>query len=190
MKELLLLLTVASLAVGCRTHHHHRKADCHKARTTPLECHDDGRVAVPQPQRFDSLPQRPPQEVRDQFTNTVATGVEQKMELKAEDMTVDKRTVSNGAIRIRKYVVSEQKSVPIEVCREDYVVERVPASGQPTTAWGEGETYIELPLTRQVATPVITPRIYETLRIRKVVDCDTEQVTGTVRTERFEVIRQ
>jgi len=120
-------------------------------------------------------------------TNLVAG---ETLELKAEDLTVDKKTVSNGSVRIRKYVVSEQKSVPIEVCREDYVVERIPGSGAPTTQWGESDVVIDIPLTRQTATAVITPRVYETLRIRKTLDCVTEQVTGTVRTEKFEVIKQ
>lgn len=186
MKELLLLLTVASLATGCCASYGQRHSHKQK-RATPLECHDDERVAAPLPTHA-PLPPRPPREDWVAATNVVDG--ETRIELKAEDMTVDKKTVSNGAVRIRRYVVSEQKSVPIEVCREDYVIERVPASGQPTTPWGEGEIVIELPMTRQVATPVITPRIYETLRIRKTVDCDTEQVTGTVRTERFEVIRQ
>ena len=176
MKLLLPLLLAIPLLAGCHTTH---KKHC--CKPTPLECHEDRPVpTAPVPQTRSA----PPMETT--VTN-VAGG--DTLELKAEDMTVDKRTVSNGSVRVRKYVVSEQKSIPIEVCREDYVVERIPASGAPTTPWGGGEVVIDIPLTRQTATPVITPRVYETLRIRKTLDCVTEQVTGTVRTEKFEVLR-
>lgn len=190
MKQLLLLLAIASLSAGCRTYD---RDHCHKRTTTPLECseHREGTKGHPVGRDASTaLPAHLPPPTRSTVETTANLAAGETLELKAEDMTVDKRTVSNGSVRVRKYVVSEQKSVPIEVCREDYVVERIPASGQPTTSWGGGDVVIDIPLTRQTATAVITPRVYETLRIRKTVDCVTEQVTGTVRTEKFEVIKQ
>lgn len=204
MKKTLPLLGLCLvLGAGCRTNfchhdgHRHTRGHAHKCAATPLDGRDhrDGTktqahgsgVSTPLPAHFPALPERPPKEVRDSYVTNVAEG--ERIELKAEDLTVDKRRVSNGAVRIRKYVVSETKSVPVEVCREDYVIERVPASGAPSTPWGTTETYIDLPVTRDEVKAVITPRVYETLRIRKTVDCVTEQVSGVVRTEKYEVLK-
>jgi len=180
MKPLLLLaivLPVALVAAGCHTHHrHHGKCCPHKTVVTPL---NDPVAATPR-----AVDEPPRVE-----TTTTTTTTDESLELKTEDFSVRKETVSNGAARIRKYVVSEQKSVPVTVCREDFTVERIPGYGTPTTPWGGGELVIDIPLTREVAYPVVTPRVTEVIRVRKTVDCVTNLITGTVRTEKFEVLK-
>lgn len=121
-------------------------------------------------------------------TSTVADGTE--IELKKEDLSVQRGVTSNGKVVIRKTVVSETANIPVTLTREEFVVERVAADGQPTTPWGEAVNEISMPLTRETAAPVITPRVIERVRVRKTVSQDPANVTGTVRTEKLDVVKQ
>lgn len=182
MKTLLLLSVSAALLTGCCIPKRHHHAKCDHDRVTPLPNYSGGSPAP-------VVTDKPAPVVGGPASSTVATDGETRLELKTEDFAVKKETVSGGAARIRKYVVTETKSVPVVVCHEDFVVERVPAGGAPATPWGPGETVIELPLTREVAVPVITPRVVEVLRVRKTVDCVTNTISATIRTEKADVSR-
>ena len=119
---------------------------------------------------------------------SVADGTE--IELKKEDMTVQKNVVSNGQVIIRKTVISEQATIPITTQREEYEVVRVAADGPPTTPWGEAVSVISMPLTRETAIPVITPRVIERIKVRKTTTADAANIVGTVRTEKLDVVKQ
>ena len=112
-----------------------------------------------------------------------------RWELKTEDFSVVKRSTTNGVARLRKYVVLEDKSAPVRVCRDELVVDRHSASGDASAPFWAGESYVEIPLITEVAVPVLTPRIYEVVRVRKVTICETNSVGGVTRTEKLEVIR-
>jgi len=112
-----------------------------------------------------------------------------ELELKTEDLTVQRATVSNGSVLIRKVVEAKDISIPVDLAREEYVVERIPAGGPPTTPFGDGQMEINVPLTRQTATPVITPRVIEVIRIKKTLHTDQQNVTGRVRTETVDVTK-
>lgn len=111
------------------------------------------------------------------------------LELKTEDLSVGRNVVSNGSARIRKYVVTETKSIPVTLKREEFVVERVPASGAPTTVFGEASSTIDLPLTVETATVVITPRVVEVIKVHKVVETEQREISATLRTEKVEVTK-
>ena len=111
------------------------------------------------------------------------------MELKTESLAIDRKTVSNGSARIRKYVVSEPQTVSTTVRREELEIQRIPASGAPTTPFGEAEVVIEVPLTTETVSAVVTPRVIERVRIHKSVSTDQKDVTATIRTEKLEVLK-
>lgn len=208
------VIAAAALSTGCRTAPCHRGKGHSKVHTTPLEISGpvnvSGPVTVTGPvsvsgvtsgassattQAPDSTVVRgapattPPSSTSSTSGATANDGGDVRLELKTEDLTVDRRTVSNGAARIRKYVVTEERSIPVTLRREEYVVERVPASGAPTTPFGEASATIDLPLTVETAVGVVTPRVTEVIRVRKTVETDTKDIKATLRTEKFEVIK-
>lgn len=115
---------------------------------------------------------------------------DQTFELKTEDFAVAKRATTNGVARIRKWVVSDNVSAPIRICHDDFTVERAPASGSTLAPFWAGESVIEVPLITEVAVPVVTPRVYEVVRVKKGTVCETNTVIGTVRTEKLEAVKR
>jgi uncharacterized protein (TIGR02271 family) len=47
--------------------------------------------------------------------------------LSAEEVKVGKRTVGAGGVKLHKTITTETVNVPVELKREDIVVERIPA---------------------------------------------------------------
>ena len=206
------VIAAAALSTGCRTAPCHRGKGHSKVHTTPLEISGpvnvSGPVTVTGPVSVSGVTSGASSATTQAPDSTVVRGApvttssstsgataaasdggDVRLELKTEDLTVDRRTVSNGAARIRKYVVTEERSIPVTLRREEYVVERVPASGAPTTPFGEASATIDLPLTVETAVGVVTPRVTEVIRVRKTVETDTKDIKATLRTEKFEVIK-
>ncbi len=113
----------------------------------------------------------------------------QDLELKREALSVDRATVSNGAAVIRKVVTSESVTIPVTLTTEDFTVERVSDGGPPSTPWGEDEVVISIPLSRETATPRITTTT-ERVIVRKTRVAEQKDVTGTIRRETVDVVKQ
>jgi uncharacterized protein (TIGR02271 family) len=70
--------------------------------------------------------------------------------LSEEEVKIGKRTVGAGEVKLHKTVTTEQVNVPVELKREDAVVERVPAHEMEHTGKESfQEERIEVPLTRE-----------------------------------------
>ena len=117
------------------------------------------------------------------MTNSAAADGSQ-LELKKEQATVSKQVVPSGQVSLKKTVVSETVTLPVTLNHDEYTIERVPATGEPTTAFGEAE--ISLPLQKETATAVVTPKVVEVIRLKKVVVPVTSNLTAVVRTEKVE----
>lgn len=119
------------------------------------------------------------------------TNSQADIQLHKEEMVVGKREVSNGGVLVRTVVQSENVSQPIELQREEYVIERIPASEAAArsmeTAFKGGEIYI--PLTREQ--PVTTKRtlLSEKVQIGKRVETDRQTVSTPVRSEDVEITK-
>jgi len=105
------------------------------------------------------------------------------MALHEEQLRVGKREVEAGAVRLRKIVRTERVNQPVELKREDVVVERVPAhearaSGQPFS----GQEQV-IPLRREEPVVEKESRVKEGVRVRKTEG--TERQTGPVDVEAF-----
>jgi len=110
--------------------------------------------------------------------------------LSEESVTIGKREVQAGTVRLRKVVRTEVVNQPVELRREDVVIERVDASEAARD--GESnftEDEIDIPLTREEAVVQKTSQVTGAVRARKVSDTEQQNVSETVRKEDVEVER-
>ena len=111
--------------------------------------------------------------------------------LTEEELKVGKRTVSAGQVRLRKIVRTEIVNQPVEVRREDVVVERIPASevhGGAVNSDFKEET-INVPLSREEAVVSKEAHVTGAVRVSKTAMTETQNVSDSVRKEDVEVLR-
>jgi len=114
----------------------------------------------------------------------------QNVQLREEQLRANKQSVESGAVGLRKDVVSEQQSFDVPVNREEVVIERHAASGQPSdTPIGEGETY-RVPVREEQVTVDKQPVVREEVSLGKRQVQDSQRVSDTVRREEARVERQ
>jgi len=114
----------------------------------------------------------------------------QNVKLREEQLRANKQSVETGAVGLRKDVVSEQQSFDVPVNREEVVIERHAASGQPSdTPIGEGETY-RVPVREEQVTVDKQPVVREEVSLGKRQVQDSQRVSDTVRREEARVERQ
>jgi uncharacterized protein (TIGR02271 family) len=108
--------------------------------------------------------------------------------LSEEKLKVGKRQVEAGGVRLRKIIRTEVVNQPVELQREEIVIERVPPSEAEATrqrAFQGEEIYI--PLRREEAVVEKQARVREEVRVRKETQKDQRQVSGEVRREDIEI---
>ncbi|HEY0793344.1 MAG TPA: PRC and DUF2382 domain-containing protein [Chthoniobacterales bacterium] len=110
--------------------------------------------------------------------------------LAEEQLKITKRTVPAGFVRVRKIIVTEQVQVPVEVRREDVVIERVEAGdamGADVVPF-DGKTFeIVLHEERVVVSKEI--HVSGAVRVRRTVQIEGETLRETVRHQDVEVLR-
>ncbi len=108
---------------------------------------------------------------------------DEKLQLKAERLAIDKVRVASGAARIRKEVVTEQQSIDVPVSHEELVIERHPVTGGAVGGTiGKDET-ITVPLSREEVKVGKQTVVTEEVEIGKRAVAETEHVTETIRHE-------
>jgi uncharacterized protein (TIGR02271 family) len=116
---------------------------------------------------------------------------EARIKLKEEELKVGKREVEYGGVRLRKIVRTETVNQPVELKREEIVVERVPVESSESTRddsdFSDEEIYI--PLRREEAVVEKTARTREEVRLGKRTETENETVSDTVRREDVEIQR-
>jgi len=119
-----------------------------------------------------------------------STEAGQKVQLREEQLSANKQSIETGAVGIRKEVVTEQQSIDVPVSREEVVIERRPASGQPSdTPIGEGETY-RIPVREEQVTVDKQPVVREEVSLGKRQVQDTQRVSDTVQREEARIERE
>jgi uncharacterized protein (TIGR02271 family) len=104
------------------------------------------------------------------------------IELREEELRVEKERVEAGEVRLRKEVVEENKTIDVPVTREEVVVEkrsvggRRPASGQV----GEDEE-ISVPVMEEQVEIEKTPVVREEVSLKKQQVQGTRQVSETIK---------
>jgi uncharacterized protein (TIGR02271 family) len=111
----------------------------------------------------------------------------ERLQLREEELRATKERVKAGDVRVRKEVVSEEKTIDVPVTREEAVIERRPVSGRPATGdIKEGEE-IRIPLTEEEVRVEKRPVVKEEIRVGKRAVQETETVRDTVRREEARV---
>jgi uncharacterized protein (TIGR02271 family) len=122
--------------------------------------------------------------------NRVLRGEAVRVPLSEEQLEVRKREVESGGVRLRKVIKTEVANRPVELKREEIVVERVSAAeatggAAPAGAFKEEDIYI--PLKEEEAVVEKTARKVGEVEIKKTEHTETQQVSGEVRREDVEV---
>lgn len=113
------------------------------------------------------------------------------MKLSEEQVKIGKRQVEAGGVRLRKIVRTETVNKPVELRREEIVVERVPSNERTGTgdrAFEQGDIYI--PLRREEAVVEKESRVREEVHVRKDSRTEQQNVTEQVRREDVEIQRE
>jgi uncharacterized protein (TIGR02271 family) len=114
----------------------------------------------------------------------------QRIELREEELRAEKERVQAGEVRLRKEVVTEERTIEVPVTREEVVIERRPAA-QGSTASGsiDDNEEIRIPLMEEEVRVEKTPVVREEVTLKKRQVQDTEQVSDTVRREEARIER-
>lgn len=120
----------------------------------------------------------------------VGTEGTERMELREEELDVDKRQVQAGEVRVRKEVHTEQRNIEVPVTREEVVIERHPVSGRQASSQDLGEEEVRIPLTEEEVDVQKRAVVREELSVGKRKVQDTETVSDTVRREEARIESQ
>ena len=88
-------------------------------------------------------------------------------------------------MRLLKIVRKEVVTQPVELKREKFVVERVPATGKADHAFEDEDVFI--PLRREEAVVEKEDHVREEIRIHKEALTEKEMVSGEIRKEDIEI---
>src|SRR5947209_8727747 len=121
---------------------------------------------------------------------TLDTDRAERIQLREEQLQVNKQPVQTGEVGIRKEAVTEQKSINVPVSREEVVIERRPVSGEVSNEpISEGET-IRVPVSEeQVNVSKQTVATGEVAIGKRQVQ-ETQQVSEAVRQEKAHIQRE
>lgn len=115
-------------------------------------------------------------------------GEEARIPLVEEEVIAHKEEREAGEVRVTKTVVTEEKQVTVPVQREVVRVERVPASGEPTSAIGAfQEETVTIPVREEVVELEKQPVVREEVVITKQTREGTETASTTARREEIDV---
>jgi uncharacterized protein (TIGR02271 family) len=125
-------------------------------------------------------------------SRTTGPGGPQNIELRGEELEVEKRQREAGEVRVRKEVVSEQRSVDVPVTREELVVERHPTAEKRAATSGDlGEAgsaeEMRIPLREEEVEVRKRPVVRDEVSLGKREVQDTQHIDETVRHEELEV---
>jgi uncharacterized protein (TIGR02271 family) len=115
------------------------------------------------------------------------------VQLHEEQVKVGKREVEAGGVKLRKVVRTETVNQPVELKREEIVVERVSGSqaGLKEQPGCEGfkEQDIYIPLRREEAVVEKESRVREEVRVSKKAETERQNISQQVRKEDVEIQR-
>jgi len=108
------------------------------------------------------------------------------IQLREEELRIEKEPVETGEVQVRKEVVHEKKTVEVPVEREEVVIERRPVRRRGTEPVGKAEE-IRIPVREEKVRVTKEPVVKEEVAVRKRKVADTRKVSDTVRKERVKV---
>lgn len=119
---------------------------------------------------------------------------ERTIGLKEEQVKIGKREIESGGVRLRKVVRTETVNQPVELRREEIVIERVPVNettqaATGVTAEGFKEEDIFIPLRREEPVVQKAAILREQVRVGKRAELEHQEVSEQVRREELEIDR-
>ncbi len=110
------------------------------------------------------------------------------IQLREEELHVNKDRVQAGEVAVGKHVVSEQKSVTVLVEHEEVVVTRhkVDREADPSQIGADSET-IKVPVMAEQVSTNVTARVVEEVEVGKRTVQEQTTVTDTVRKEKLDL---
>lgn len=110
------------------------------------------------------------------------------IELREEELHVDKSRVQSGEVAVGKHVVSEQKSMTVPVEHEEVVVTRhaVDRAADPSQIGANSET-VKVPVMAEQVSTSVTARVVEEVEVGKRTVQEQKTVTDTIRKEKLDV---
>jgi len=107
--------------------------------------------------------------------------------LAEEQVKIGKRQVEAGGVRLRKIVRTETVNQPVELKREEAVIERVPAGERATGGKEFQQEDIFIPLRREEAVVQKEGVVREQVRVRKTAQAEQQDISEQVRKEDVEI---
>ena len=118
-----------------------------------------------------------------------ADGAE-RIQLREEELQAHKQSVETGAVRVRKEVVTEHRTIEVPVQREEIVIERQAPTGEPGASDLRPGEEIRIPVRKEQVTVEKLPVVKEEVTVGKRVVEGTERVGGEVRKEEVRIERE
>ena len=118
-----------------------------------------------------------------------AEGAE-RIQVREEELQAHKQPVETGAVRVRKEVVTEHRTLEVPVQREEVVIERQAPTGEPAASDIRPGEEIRVPVMKEQVTVEKRPVVKEEVTVGKRVIQDTERVGGEVRREEVHIERE
>lgn len=127
--------------------------------------------------------------VRGVFETADRSGVV-RVPLAEERLDVDKREIEAGLVRLRKVVKTEVVHLPVELRREEIIVERVEPGAAASAVDGETHAFgaqqgdeIVIPLVKEEAIIQKQSKVFSEVRVHKITHTETKQIHETIRRE-------
>ncbi|MGI9114382.1 MAG: hypothetical protein DLM52_08345 [Chthoniobacterales bacterium] len=118
--------------------------------------------------------------------NRVERGDAVRIPISEEQVKVGKREVEHGAATIRKEVRTERVNTPVDLKREELVIERTDAGGDvPQDAFREGE--LRVPLKKEEPVVQKEAKVVGAVTVGKRQESERKDISDTVRKEEVKV---
>ena len=121
-------------------------------------------------------------EALDAQSKSARAAERERIQLREEELQAHKQRVETGAVRVRKEVVTEHRTIEVPVQREEIVIERQAPTGEPIEE-------IRIPVSEEQVTVEKRLVVKEEVTVGKRVVEGIERVGGEVRKEVVRVER-
>src|SRR3954447_17329891 len=113
-----------------------------------------------------------------------------RVQLRGEMLQAHKERVNRGEVRLRKDVVTENRSIEVPVTREELVIERTDVSGGTPTGEIGSDQEIRVPLSEERVSVEKTPIVTGEVRVGKRQVQENRTVSDNVRHEEVRVEKE
>jgi len=122
----------------------------------------------------------------DQARGAARHAFDRTIQLREEELKVDKHRVNAGEVNVRKEVITEQRQITVPVEREEVVIERRPGHGQAATGDIKAEQ-IRIPVSEEEVEVRKNTVVKEEVSVGKRKVTENKTVGGTVKKEELRV---